>query len=106
MIRITLIYRDSEGAHFDLDYYVNQHVEMSKRLLSDCGLFSIEVQRRVRTLDGGELDVLCISHVDFKTEDGLSKALKIHGADLMADFPNYTNIDPDIYVCRVLTSGT
>jgi hypothetical protein len=23
----------------------------------------------------------------------------------MADFPNYTNIDPEIYVCDVLTSG-
>jgi uncharacterized protein (TIGR02118 family) len=105
MIRITLLYRDSEGAHFDFDYYVNNHIPMSRRLLSDCGLSSIEVQKCLRTLDGGKPNVICVAHVDFETEDGLSKALKVHGAALMADFPNYTNIEPEIDVCDVLTSG-
>jgi uncharacterized protein (TIGR02118 family) len=105
MIRITLLYRHSEGAHFDFDYYVNNHVPMSRRLLSDCELSSIEVEKCLRTLDGGPPKVVCIAHVDFETEEGLGKALKIHGATLMADFPNYTNIDPEIYVCDVLTSG-
>ena len=106
MIRITLIYRRSKVAYFDFDYYVNHHVEMSRRLLADCGLSSIEVQKCDRMLDGAESDVICISHVDFESEDGLSKALEIHGAQLMADFPNYTNIDPEIYVSGILTSGT
>jgi uncharacterized protein (TIGR02118 family) len=105
MIRITLLYRDSEGAHFDFDYYVNNHVPMSRRLLSDCEVSSIEVQKCLRTLDSGKPKVVCIAHVDFETEDGLNKALKVHGATLMADFPNYTNIDPEIYICGVLTSG-
>ena len=106
MIRITLVYKHSEDAHFDFDYYVNHHVEMSRRLLSDCGLSSIEVQTCTRTLDGGKPNVVCISHVDLENESGLSKALEVHGTALMADFPNYTNIEPDIYVCEVLTSGT
>jgi len=106
MIRITLVYKHSEDAHFDFDYYVNHHVEMSRRLLSDCGLSSIEVEKCTRTLDGGKPNVVCIAHVDFENEGGLSKALEVHGAALMADFPNYTNIEPDIYVCEVLTSGT
>lgn len=105
MIRITLVYRDSQGAHFDFDYYVNRHVEMSRRLLSDCGLISIEVEQCLRTLDGKKSNVVCIAHVDFENEEALAKALEAHGADLMADFPNYTNIDPEIYVCSVLTSG-
>ena len=105
MIRITLIYKNSKDAHFDFDYYVDHHVEMSRRLLSDCGLISIEVQKCVRRLDGEEPDVVCISHVDFENEEGLAKAMEVHGGDLMADFPNYTNIDPEIYVCSVLTSG-
>jgi len=78
---------------------------MSRRLLSDCGLSSIEVAKCVRTLDGRESDIICISHVDFDSEENLSKAMEIHGEELKADFPNYTNIDPEIYVCGVLTSG-
>jgi uncharacterized protein (TIGR02118 family) len=106
MIRITLIYKRTDDSFFDFDYYVNHHISMSRRLLSDCGLTSIEVEKCVRTLDGGASDIVCICHVDFESEESLSKALKVHGEEMMADFPNYTNIDPEIYVCGVLTSGT
>jgi len=105
MIRLSLVYRDSENAHFDFDYYVNRHVEMSRRVLADCGLKSIEVQQCLRTPDGAKPGVICISHVDFESEEGLSKALQVHAAALEVDFPNYTNIDPEMYVCRILTSG-
>ncbi len=105
MIRITLIYRGSENTHFDFDYYVNHHVGWSRRLLSDYGLSSIEVQKCLRTLDGGKPEVVCITHVDFESESDLSKALEIHGPALMADFPSYTNIEPETYVCEILTSA-
>ena len=104
MIRITLVYRDPENAHFDFDYHVNHHVVMSKHLLANCGLLTIEVQKCVRALDGENSDVVCISHVEFEYEDGLSKALEVHGAELMSDCSNHTNCDPEIYVCGVLTS--
>ena len=105
MIRITLVYRNSEGAHFDFEYYTQHHVVMSRSLLSDCGLLSIEVERCTRTLDGEKPDVVCITHLDLERESDLSRALETHGAALMADFPNYTNIQPEIYVCEVLTRG-
>jgi len=105
MIRVTLVYKDSEEAHFDFEYYVQHHVAMSRRLLSDCGLLSIEVEKCTRMLSGEKPDVVCITHLDLERESDLSKALEIHGAALMADFPNYTNIQPEIYVCEVLTTG-
>lgn len=105
MIRVTLVYRYSEGAHFDFHYYTHHHVVMSRSLLADCGLMSIEVERCTRTLEGEKPDVVCITHLDLKRESDLARALEKHGATLMADFPNYTNIQPAIYVCEVLTSG-
>lgn len=105
MIRVTLVYRYSEGAHFDFEYCTQRHVVMSRSLLSDCGLLSIEVERCTRTLDGEKPNVACITHLDLERESDLSRALETHGAALMADFPHYTNIQPEIYVCEVLTSG-
>jgi uncharacterized protein (TIGR02118 family) len=105
MTRVTLVYRNFEGAHFDFEYYTQHHAVMSRRLLSDCGLLSIEVEKCIRTLSGEKPDVVCITHLDLERESDLSKALEIHGAALMADFPNYTNIQPEIYVCEVLTRG-
>lgn len=103
MIRITLLYRDSHGARFDFDYYLNHHVVMTKRLLADYGLIAIAVQKCLHTLDGGKSALVCITHVDFETEAKLNKALDVQGATLMADFQNYTNIDPEIYVCELLS---
>ena len=105
MIRITLVYKREDGGHFDFDYYVNNHVEMSRRIMSDCGLLSIEVEKCIKTIDGKDPDFICISHVDFESEAGLVKALEEHGDEMMADFINYTNIDPEIHVCEILTSG-
>jgi len=106
MIRVTLIYRQSEGTHFDFDYYVNHHVAMSRNLLADCDLRSIEVEKVLRAVDGSPSNVVCVAHVDFENETGLTKALEVHGAEMMADFKNYTDIDPEIHVCEVLTTGT
>ena len=106
MIRITLIYRKSAQTHFDFDHYVNHHVPMSRGLMADCGLISIEVEKVLRALDGSPSDIVCVTHVDFEDETGLRKALELHGEKMMADFPNYTDIDPEIQVCQVLTTGT
>jgi len=78
---------------------------MSRRLLSDCGLVSIEVEKCTRTLGGEEPDVICITHLDLERDSDLARVLEIHGAALMADIPNYTNIQPGIYVSEVLTRG-
>jgi uncharacterized protein (TIGR02118 family) len=102
MIRITLLYRRTDDSHFDFDYYVGQHISMAKRLLSGLGLAAIEVEKCLRAMDGSESDVVCMTHIDFESEDAFTDALTIHGAELKADFPKYTNIDPEIYVCEVL----
>ncbi|MGI9400946.1 MAG: EthD family reductase [Rhizobiaceae bacterium] len=105
MTRVTLIYRKMDGAHFDFDYYVNHHVVMSRKLLADCDLISIEVEKILHDLEGNPSDIICITHVDFKNEHGLTKALELHGDKMMSDFKNYTNIDPEIQICEILTTG-
>jgi|GEM_PF-1563478 len=102
MIRMTVLYRRTDGSHFDFGYYVEHHISLAKRLLSDCGLCSIEVQKCVRTLAGNEPDLLCITHIDFENAANLTKALEIHGAELKADFSKYTNVDPETYLCDLL----
>ncbi|MEM7173016.1 MAG: EthD family reductase [Pseudomonadota bacterium] len=105
MIRVTLLYQKSKGTRFDFDYYVNHHVTMSRRLLADCGLRSIEVEKVASLMDGSPSDLHCITHVDFEDEACLTKALTLHGEEMMADFVNYTDIEPEIHICEVLTTG-
>jgi uncharacterized protein (TIGR02118 family) len=101
MIRITLLYRRTPDSHFDFEYYIDSHISLSKRLLADCGLLSIEVEKCNRNMDGNESDLFCMSHINFESEDSFLRALTIHGDELKADFAKYTNIEPEIYICSV-----
>ena len=49
--------------------------------------------------------MICITHLDLERETDLSRTLEIHGTAPMADFLNYKNVQPEIYVCEVLTAG-
>lgn len=101
MIRMTVVYRASDNAHFDFDYYLNTHIAMSRPLLAEFGLIAIETQRFEQRLDGSPADVVCMTHIDFPDEHSLRAALARHGPVLRADFANYTNIQPDSYLCSI-----
>ena len=101
MIRMTVVYRAAPSAQFDFDYYRGTHLEMSKPLLAEFGLLGIDTQRVDSRLDGSPADIVCMTHIDFPDEESLRAALKKHGPTLKADFANYTNIQPDTYLCSL-----
>ena len=102
MVRLIIIYRAGEGAHFDFGYYLDTHLPMSRPLLAEFGLLDIQTQRFDTRLDGSESDIVCMTQIDFPDEASLRSALQKHGPVLRADFANYTNIQPDTYLSKVL----
>ena len=102
MIRLTALYRNAPGAHFDFDYYINTHLALARRLLGEHGMLGYQVLRCAEKLDGSEPDYLCISHVDFATVEGMRAGFGAHKAELSADFAAYTNTVPEVHVCEIV----
>ncbi len=103
MIRISVLYPATEGAKFDHAYYAQKHMPLVKQRLGSLGLVRTEIDKG---LAGGAPDApapfVSIGHVYFNSLADFQKAMAAHGAELMADVPNYTDIQPVIQISEIV----
>ena len=102
MIRLTVLYPKTDASQFDLAYYLDKHIPLVKERLMPFGLTGVDMQE---ALPGG-VDSLppyaMITGLAFNTTDELERGMGRHGAELLGDIPNFTNVQPVTQVCRVL----
>ena len=105
MIRVTALYPKTNESNFDWDYYLNKHTPMVKDRLMPLGLTRIEIDEGLGGLTPGEAPTyLVIAHLHFASVEELQNGLGIHGAEIMGDIANFTNVQPQIQINRkVLT---
>ena len=97
---ITIMYPNRTGARFDFDYYLQKHIPMWNKFH---GVNKIEVRRGVATHNGLPVPVLCIVRIQIDIPIGDFMTLfKNKAHHIIADIPNYTNIEPVIQFDDVL----
>ncbi len=103
MIRVSVLYPEQDGSRFDMDYYTERHMGMVRERFAPHGLQGIQVERG---LSGGRPGsppaYRCIATLTFETMEHYKAAFKEHGAALMEDVPNFTDITPQIQVGEVV----
>lgn len=102
MIWVTVMYPKSEGSAFDFDYYIQKHVPLAKARFAECGLADALVMRGSAMIDGAPPTYWLIGHLAFPSLEQMQDALAKHGAEVMADIPNYTNVKPLIQIGELL----
>lgn len=103
MIRVNVIYPARQGARFDFDYYLKRHIPMVKDRLSGVGLSTITVDRGVGPMmPGADLPYACVASLQFPSSESVQQALAAHGAEILGDIQNYTDIQPVMQLGEVL----
>ena len=101
MIKVSGYYPNLEGKMFDMDYYCNKHLALAKELLGD-SLKKVDVEQG---LAGGAPDssatYIAVGSLYFESIESFQNAFNPIVEKLMADVPNYTNIDPIIQISEV-----
>lgn len=93
MIRLSVLYPDTEGASFDHDYYRDQHVPLCLRTW---GLDSAEIDKGI---DGPYVAAV---HFRFDSPEAMQEAMGSPGtAEIQSDVANYTTITPAIQVSEI-----
>ena len=93
MIRVSVLYPDTEGATFDHDYYRDTHVPLAVKTWQPT---SAEIDRGV---DGPYVAAV---HFTFDSLEAMQQAMAVDGtAAVRADVPNYTTITPIRQVSEV-----
>jgi uncharacterized protein (TIGR02118 family) len=104
MIKVSILYPNKPGSHFDMSYYLATHMPMAMRLLAN-GLHKTEVDAGIQGTKPGEPPPFfggCQFYFD--SIDAFLEVWKAAAAELTADIPKYTDVTPIIQFNEVKLS--
>ncbi len=95
--RLTVTYPNEPSGKFDFAYYRDKHMPMVRARLG-ANVTRTEIGKGTASGDGGKAGFVCVGQVWFTSLPELQASLKQHGAEIMGDIPNYTNIKPAVQI--------
>ncbi len=103
MIRVSVLYANEAGKKFEAEYYKNQHMKLAGERLKSFGLLRHEVDKGLAGgAPGAAAPFIGACHFYFNSVAEFQKGMGAHGQELMADIPNYTNIQPTIQISEIV----
>ncbi|HYD78530.1 MAG TPA: EthD family reductase [Paucimonas sp.] len=96
MIRVSAFYETRPDATFDHDYYVNKHFPMVLDLMKPFGAIRFEVEKPLAMASGEAVKYAAVGTIYFNDLQGVQAGLARHGAQILDDTKNYTNLSPTI----------
>ena len=104
MIRVSVLYPSKEGSKFDWDYYTTTHMDLVRNRLGSA-LVKDEIDRGLGTVEpGAPAPFQVVGHMWFNSMDDMHGAFAQHGAELMGDIPNYTDLQPLFQISEIAVS--
>jgi uncharacterized protein (TIGR02118 family) len=103
MIRVIVSYPNEAGARFDEGYYLAKHMPMVAAKLGPHGMIHWSVDRGIAGFaPGSPADHMIHAYLDFETLEGLQAGMAAESTSILADVPNYTDLQPRIQINQVL----
>ena len=101
MIRVSVLYSNTEGKKFDMAYYCNKHIPMVKQKLgAACKGITVD-QGLSGAQPGSRPSFASMAHLSFESVEAFQSAFGPHAEVIMGDIPNYTDIEPIIQINEV-----
>lgn len=101
MIRVSVLYPKKDGARFDWAYYIGTHVPLVGRKLGPA-LKSVAIEQGIGAgSPGSPAPFVAIANLTFDSVPAFEAAFGPHAAEIMADIPKYTSIEPIIQISEV-----
>lgn len=101
MIKVSVFYSNTEGKKFDMAYYCDKHIPMVKQKLgAACKRIDVD-QGLAGAQPGSRPGFAAMAFLSFDSVDAFQGAFGPHSEAIMADIPNYTDIEPIIQINEV-----
>jgi uncharacterized protein (TIGR02118 family) len=101
MIRVSVLYPNSDGAKFDKKYYVNSHLPMVKEKLGGA-LKELAMDEGIAgAAPGSAAPFVAVAHLSFDSLDSFQQAFGANAEAIMGDIPNYTDIEPVVQIGEI-----
>jgi uncharacterized protein (TIGR02118 family) len=101
VIKVSVLYPNSEGSKFDMDYYLSSHIPMvQSKLGAACKGASVE-EGMAGGAPGAPATYSAMGHLLFDSVQDFQAAFGPHAEAIMGDIPNYSNVSPVIQISEV-----
>lgn len=101
MIKVSVLYPAGDKANFNMEYYCQSHMPLvQQRLGAACKSIAVE-QGLAGGAPGAPPPYVAMGHMYFDSVEAFQAAFASHAKELMADVPNFTNVQPVIQVSEV-----
>ena len=101
MIKVSVLYPYGAGKRFDMTYYCNMHIPMVREKLGEA-CKSVAVEKGLAGEEPGSPPAyVAMCHLCFESVEAFQRAFGPHAGAIMADIPNYTEIQPTIQISEV-----
>ena len=101
-IKLTVLYPAGEGKTFDMDYYLNKHIPMVAGLLGDAVLGATVEKGLGGAGPNTPATYAAIGNMYFESIESFEQSFGPNVPAIMADAPNYTNVEPVVQVSEVM----
>jgi uncharacterized protein (TIGR02118 family) len=101
MIKVSVFYPNNEGSKFDMDYYCNRHMPMVRQKLGTACQSAAVEQGIAGAVPGSRPGFIAMGHLYFESVEAFQTAFNPHAEAIMADIPNYTDIQPTLQISEV-----
>ncbi len=101
-ITVTVMYPNTPGSKFDLDYYMGPHMELVGKHWGD-SMISARAIKGIGTSDPdtpAPYQVMAI--LEIESVEVLQQMMADHGAEVMGDIPNFTDTTPIVQISENL----
>lgn len=93
---VTVIYPNTEGAKFDMDYYLSKHMPLVSEKWGPHGLTHWRITHFTSTASGDKPPYLVEAKLEFESEEAFKKAASAEGKEVFGDVPKFTDIQPSV----------
>ena len=101
MIKVSVFYPNKEGARFDMDDYLHKHIPMVRQKMA-AAMKGMGVEQGIAGgMPGAPLPYRVIAHMTFDSMEAYQAAFGPHAQTIMADVPNYTDLQPVVQISEV-----
>jgi len=101
MIKVSVLYPNHPGNHFDVTYYCEKHIPLVRQLVGPAlRQFSVD-QGLSGMMPNTPAPYLAVGHLYFDSLESFQESFRPYVPQLVADIPNFTNAQPTIQISEV-----
>jgi uncharacterized protein (TIGR02118 family) len=105
MVCVSVFYPNAAGKKFDHDYYAQKHMPFVLDKAKSSGMIRYEIDTGMTGgAPGAPAPYASIGRLYFDNVDAFQQTMGAHGAEFIADIPNYTDIEPQFQISHVTAS--